>query len=162
MIPEINKILFATDLSENARHAFTYAASIANKFNSKITILHVIETLSPIVESQLAGYLGEAQWQEIQKSNQQEYADKIRERLNSFCKDMNANLANCSFVVDNILIQKGIPAEEILNTAEKTDCDIVIMGTHGYGLLADALIGSTARRVVRRCKKPVMVIRLPR
>jgi len=39
---------------------------------------------------------------------------------------------------------------------------MIVMGTHGYGMFADALIGSTARRVVRRCKKPVMVIRLPK
>ncbi|RPJ14011.1 MAG: universal stress protein, partial [Desulfobacteraceae bacterium] len=55
----------------------------------------------------------------------------------------------------------GIPVEEILKTVHSKNCNLVVMGTHGYGMLADALIGSNARRVVRRCKKPVMVIRLP-
>lgn len=162
MIPEINKILFATDLSENAKYAFKYAASIANKFEAKITILHVIETLSPIAVSQLVEYLGKEKWHEIQKTNEQEYIDRIRNRLNDFCNEMSVNLKSCSFLVDEIIIQSGIPVEEILNTAKKTGCDIVVMGTHGYGMLADAMIGSTARRVVRRCKKPVMVVRLPR
>jgi nucleotide-binding universal stress UspA family protein len=35
------------------------------------------------------------------------------------------------------------------------------MGTHGHGTLADAMMGSTARRVLRRSKKPVLVVRLP-
>jgi nucleotide-binding universal stress UspA family protein len=35
------------------------------------------------------------------------------------------------------------------------------MGTHGHGILEEAIIGSTARRVVRRSKKPVLVVRLP-
>jgi nucleotide-binding universal stress UspA family protein len=35
------------------------------------------------------------------------------------------------------------------------------MGAHGHGVLADAVMGSVSRRVVRRCKKPVLVIRLP-
>jgi nucleotide-binding universal stress UspA family protein len=162
MIPEIKKILFATDLSENAKYAFKYAAVIANKFEAKITILHVIETLSPVVESQLIGYLGEGQWHEMQKINEQEYIDKIKKRLNDFCNEMNADLKSCSFLVDEVLAKKGIPVEEILNTVNTANSDMVIMGTHGYGLLADAIIGSTARRVIRRCKKPVMAIRLPR
>ena len=36
-----------------------------------------------------------------------------------------------------------------------------MMGTQGHGILEDALIGSTARRVIRRSKKPVLVVRLP-
>ncbi|MGD8285931.1 MAG: universal stress protein [Desulfobacterales bacterium] len=35
------------------------------------------------------------------------------------------------------------------------------MGAHGQGILTNAVIGSTSRRVVRRCKKPVLVVRLP-
>ena len=35
------------------------------------------------------------------------------------------------------------------------------MGTQGHGLLEDVLIGSTAQRVIRRSKKPVLVVRLP-
>lgn len=162
MIPEIKKILFATDLSENAKYAFKYAAVIANKFEAKITILHVIEPLSPIAESQIVDFLGDVQWHEIQKNNEQEYIDKIKNRLNDFCNEMNADLKSCSFLVDEVLVKRGIPVEEILNAVNTTNSDMVIMGTHGYGLLADAIIGSTARRVIRRCKKPVMAIRLPR
>ena len=41
MIPEIKKILYTTDLSQNARYAFGYAASLANRYDAGITILHV-------------------------------------------------------------------------------------------------------------------------
>ena len=43
----------------------------------------------------------------------------------------------------------------------KGDFDFVVMGAHGHGVLEDAMIGSTSRRVLRRCKKPVLVVRLP-
>ena len=46
MIPEIKKILYATDLSENARFAFGYAASLANRYGAQIVMLHVIEEIS--------------------------------------------------------------------------------------------------------------------
>ena len=45
-IPPIKKILYATDLSENARYAFGYAVSLANQYDAKITILHVLEDRS--------------------------------------------------------------------------------------------------------------------
>ena len=47
MLPNIKMILYATDLSESARHAFGYAASLADRYGAKIVILHVIEDFSP-------------------------------------------------------------------------------------------------------------------
>jgi nucleotide-binding universal stress UspA family protein len=39
---QIKKILYATDLSETAVHAFSYAVSLANMYGAGITILHVL------------------------------------------------------------------------------------------------------------------------
>jgi len=162
MIPEIKRILYATDLSKNARHAFTYAATIANRFDAKITVLHVIETIPSNTEWQIVEYLGEERWKEIQKNKKQEFIESTKKNLNSFCDEMTSSFKSCPFLVDEIILKEGIPVDEILKTVDSKNCDMVVMGTHGYGMLADALIGSTARRVVKRCKKPVMVIRLPK
>jgi nucleotide-binding universal stress UspA family protein len=43
MIPEIKKILYATDLSKNSSYAFQYAADMAKKHNARIVILHSVE-----------------------------------------------------------------------------------------------------------------------
>jgi nucleotide-binding universal stress UspA family protein len=51
--------------------------------------------------------------------------------------------------------------EEILLEVEDKSYDMVVMGAHGHNALANALMGSTSRRVVRRSKKPVLVVRLP-
>ena len=42
-IVDIKRILYATDLSENARYAMAYAVSLANTYCAQITILHVID-----------------------------------------------------------------------------------------------------------------------
>ena len=47
MGPDIQKILYATDLSQNAAYAFRYALYLAEKLNAKLIILHVIEKMSP-------------------------------------------------------------------------------------------------------------------
>jgi len=161
MIPEIKRILYATDLSASAEHAFTYAATIANKFDAKITVLHVVETIPTSTEWQIVEYLGEDRWKEVQKDNKKTFIENTNKSLSKFCKEMSLDFKACPFLVDEILIKEGIPVDEILKAVKSKKCDMVVMGTHGYGLLADALIGSTARRVVRRCAKPVMIVRLP-
>jgi len=162
MIPEIKRILYATDLSQNARYAFGYAAGIANRFGARITVLHVLEEISHSATLRLAALLGEDKWQEIQDRNIQEVLDTIRSRLDKFCQDMGAEFDGCPFLVDDIIIKQGEPVEMILSQAKEIDCDLVVMGTRGHGILADAMMGSTATRVVRRSLLPVLTVRLPK
>ena len=77
MIPEIKKILYTTDLSPNARYAFGYAASMAEKYNAKITILNVLEYISDSMNSRLKSMMGEERWEEIQDRNEKEALSEI-------------------------------------------------------------------------------------
>ena len=161
MIPEIKKILYTTDLSDNARYAFSYAASLANRYGAGITILHVLEEMSPYADSVVINILGEEKWKEIRDANEQEVLETIKTRLEKFCEDVSSELPDCPFITDAIIVKIGNPVEEILEGAEAGDCDMVVMGAHGHGIIANAMMGSTSRRVLRRCKKPVLVVRLP-
>ena len=154
-IPEIKKILYATDLSKNARHAFVYAASIAHRYGAGITILHVLEAPPMSVY-----FLGE-QWEEIKEKNVKKAITEVNTRLDKFRANMSTEFASHPFTIDDIVVKTGIPEEHILREAEEGDFDVVVMGTHGHGAFADAMMGSTARRVLRRSQKPVLVIRLP-
>ena len=161
MIPEIKKILYTTDLSENARFAFSYAVTLANKFDAGITVLHTMEDLSPSGDSLVKSVIGEDKWQELRTQNERSILDSIQSRLADFCEDISKELPACPFVVERTLVKTGNPVEEILTEAEKENYDLIIMGAHGHGILADAVMGSVSRRVLRRCKKPALVIRLP-
>ena len=161
MIPEIKKIFYATDLSENARYCFGYAASLANRYGAGITILHVLEDVSAYQDSLVINVIGKQKWEELRKTNEQKVLDTIRERLEKFCEDVSRELPACPFITDEIIVKIGNPVEEILQEIEASGCDMVVMGTHGRGILANAMMGSTSRRVLRRCKKPVLVVRLP-
>lgn len=160
MLPQINNILYATDLSDNARYAYTYAASIAQQYGAQITILHVIEKLSAETFLQIQGYVGEEKWKKLQDEKQVDFISTIQGRLGSFCEEISNEVDACTFRVDKIIVKEGIPADEILYQAELNDADMIIMGTRGFGMFKEALMGSTARRVVRRSMLPVMVVRL--
>jgi nucleotide-binding universal stress UspA family protein len=168
---EIKKILYATDLSENARHAFAYAVSLANLYGASITLLHTVEETPGLVDKGVIGYIGAERWEEIKKKHYLEARETltgkkrdtvpIREVLDQFCENAKSSHEDHDFITDEILVTKGHPADEILSQAEKRNCDLIVMGTHGHGIIEEALLGSTARRVIRRSKKPVLVIRLP-
>lgn len=160
-IPEIKKILYTTDLSENARYAFGYAMSLANQYGAGITILHVLEA-SPSSESLVTNVIGKERWNEIRKENEGEVVNTIKQRLENFCEEVTREVPECPFITDEIIVKIGNPADEILNLVESRDYDFVVMGAHGHGFLGSAMMGSISRRVVRHSKKPVLVIRLPK
>ena len=51
----------------------------------------------------------------------------------------------------------GPPDEHILRTAERESAHMIVMGTHGHGLLGRAVLGSVAQRVVAGAKVPVLL-----
>jgi nucleotide-binding universal stress UspA family protein len=161
MLPQLKKILYATDLSENARHAYGYAASLAQQYEAQITILHVIEKLTAETFLQIEGYVGEKEWKKLQCEKQADFISAIKGRLGSFCDEISGELDACTFQVEKILVKEGVAADEILYQADLNDADAIVMGTRGFGMFKDALMGGTARRVLRRSRIPVLVVRLP-
>jgi nucleotide-binding universal stress UspA family protein len=162
VIPEIKRILYATDLSKNARYAFAYAASLAHRYAARITILHVLEELGPDATARIVDMIGPEQWEELQQNKLQQTIDRIKERLARFCEEVTQELPDCPFVTEDIKVKTGNPEEQILLEGNRGGYDLIVMGTHGHGTFAEAMMGSTARRVLRRSEKPVLVVRLPK
>ena len=171
MVPEIKKILFTTDLATSSRHALHYAAAVAAKHNAGLVILHVREEVSPSATSHLQGFLGEERWRQLTESQENQAqqiligkkreGSVIREALGEFCDAAAAALTGCEFTTDEIVVASGNVVDEILATVESRGCDLVVMGHHVRGKLGEAFVGSTSRRVLRHCKVPVLMVRLP-
>ena len=168
---KIKKILYATDLSDNARLAFAYAASLANRYGAGMILLHVLSEIPQLLDNSVVGYISAERWDEIKAQNLQEARETligksrgrraVKEVLHQFCKDTGADQKLADFVADDIVVVRGDPVKEILKAADEKNCDLIIMGSHGYGALEDAMLGGTARRVLRRAKVPVLLVRLP-
>lgn len=162
MVPKIKKILYATDLSENARYAFGYAADLAQRYDAMVTILYVMENMNHAVKVQVKEMLGQEKWDELTSKKLEYLTQKIKSRIEDFCSEMNSEIDSCRLLVEDIQITKGNPTEEILNTSKDMNADMIVMGTYGHNILQDALIGGTARKVVKNSEIPVLVIRLPK
>lgn len=157
---EIKNILYATDLSKNSAYAFRYATEIAEKNNAFIYILHIIEELPESAKNILENYLSDDQYKKF-LNKKEESKNIIRERLNIFCENVHKGDPQCVFRVASIDVLDGHPVNEILNHTQKNKCDLIIMGTHGKGVISHALLGSVAEKVIRKSKIPVMVIPIP-
>jgi nucleotide-binding universal stress UspA family protein len=147
-MPTFDKILFATDFSESSEHAFEYALSLAQQFKSQLIILHVIN--EPV---DLRGfYVPHVSFENLEKEIE-EGAQKMMER---FCTSHVKEFSDYSCE-----IVTGIPYEEILKRAETDKVSFIVLGTQGRSGIDHLLFGSTAERVVRKAKCPVVTVRLP-
>jgi nucleotide-binding universal stress UspA family protein len=160
-IPAIRKILYTTDLSDNARYAFSYAVSLARQYDARITLLHVLEELSPTAQWMVGDIIGEKRWSALKDEKQDSVIDALRSRLQAFCEEVSENVPDCPFVVADTIVETGHPVDRIIELADTGEFDVIVMGCRGLGVLGDVMLGGTSRRVLRRCSKPVLVVRLP-
>ena len=161
MIPQIKKILYATDLSKNSSYTFLYAIEMARKYGAKMVILHAIEPIRSYVYDE--GFIDTGKILERGKKEEQDRsAEYIRNHLQKFCKEVEANIGPpCGELISNILVPIGYPVEEILKAADEEGCDAIVIGTHGKGFLIQTFLGSTAGSLLERSRKPIFIIPLP-
>jgi nucleotide-binding universal stress UspA family protein len=105
--------------------------------------------------------VGEDTVVKIQHQNIEEATGEINKRLKDFCRTVEKKVGPCLDLVSETLVHLGHPVNEILGVAEKEECDLIVLGTHGKGFLEHAFLGSVSRMVLDRTRKPVFIIPLP-
>ena len=153
MIPKIKKILYATDLSKHANYAFSYAISLAMKHEAQISIINVREKLSHNTELQLTA--------DDYESAKNKLIEIIKARIDEFDELEKFDGCVYSKYVDKIIVKSGMPVEAIIRQSTEEEADLIVMGTHGHGILFTTFIGSTAQKMVQLSKIPVLVVRIP-
>jgi nucleotide-binding universal stress UspA family protein len=140
------QILVPYDASSYANSAFEKALEIAEKFDSKITVLTVLGTK---VESTTGISLERAT--EIQ-DEQEDAATKILKDLERLAKEKGVEF---SFKV----IYEPSPYKGIISFSNSNSIDLLVMGSHGRSGIKKALLGSVASGVVEHTNCPVLIIK---
>jgi nucleotide-binding universal stress UspA family protein len=143
----LKRILLPTDFSESARHALTYATSFAREYKAEVLLLHVVENLT-------VGYASDLFPVPMAE---------VFEEISGYAKIEVGKLATevrAKGVTVREQVVQGKPSLEILRIAREEAVDMIVLGTHGKGLLDQALFGSTAERVLRKAPCPVLTVRL--
>lgn len=143
--PELRRILFCTDFSENADLAFEFAVAAAMRHEGAILyILHVI----PEPDAQFwKTYVYEVD--DVDAKAKHDIDAKISE----------AYLARVASPIDmRIEIRIGRDAAEILDFAAAQAVDLIVMGRQGHNLLGKMLFGSVTETVTHKATCPVLVV----
>ncbi len=146
----LQNILVPTDFSEPADAALAYATELAEKFDGRIHLLHVVAMpyLYPIA-TEMSGFPVNELATEAQMS--------ARKTLEELAAGLGLPPGRVS--VETVV---GTPVSEILETIGDERIDLVVMGTHGRGMVEHLLLGSVAERIVRRSPVPVLTVhRIP-
>jgi len=137
----LKQILVPIDFGEASTVALTYGRALARAFGASLHLLHVMENpfLRPtaadpaMLKAAAARHLGER------------LTDEDRAALHATAA----------------LETSDDPAGEIVKYAKAYGIDLVVMGTHGRGAVAQLLVGSVAEKVVRTAPCPVLTVRHP-
>jgi universal stress protein A len=137
-------ILVPHDFGETSSAAVTYAIALARNFDAAITFLHVGDSANTAFETEFPIGLEDA------------LRDAVRERLLKIVTPQEQREFAPQFAV-----RPGNPAVEIVRYAETQKVDLIVMGTHGRGLVGHVVMGSVAEKVVRTAPCPVLTVRNP-
>lgn len=146
-ILDLKRIIVPVDFSETSKKAFLYALKFAEQFSCEITLLIVVQPMSPMVGAPLAV--------EAFSDAEDEFSEAERS-LAMLAAESHANGANSV----NSSVRIGHAPNEITKAGKDLDIDLIIIATHGYTSWRHLCIGSTAERVVRTAPCPVLVVRV--
>jgi universal stress protein A len=142
-----SNILLPTDFSDCSAEAARVARLLAERFGSRITVLHVLDepaALDPMFRGDVP-------------------LELLRSRMEQFAQEsMDAFLAAHFSGFENFdtMLASGIPYREILRKARECGAGLIVIGTHGRTGVEHVLFGSTAEKVVRIAPCPVLSVRM--
>lgn len=136
----LKRILFPTDFSIGAEHAFEHASRLALEFDAELHVLNVMPPNKPAPEDPM-DYLG------LEKENLDTWSDAAHPQVSGNLKVVHAR------------VQVTSPPEGIIYYADNHHIDLIVMSTHGRRGLDHFLVGSVAEDVVRHATCPTYTVR---
>ncbi len=135
-------IIVALDGSEHSLKALDYARELAQKFDSKLILLHAFHPTSDLRGSE--GF--------------NQMVGRRKQKGEKIIENACGRLGRVSIEVEENLLE-GPAAEAIVSVVEARKADLVVMGTRGMGSLKGMLFGSVSTKVTHYASCPVLVVR---
>jgi len=145
----LRQVMVPTDFSEASECALKYGRAFAASFGASLHVVHVVEDF---VAWSWAADTYVATLPRIREEVEAEAVARLGQLIPP---------AEAERLQAKVALLAGNPFIEIVRYAREHDIDLIVMGTHGRGPVAHALIGSVAERVVRKAHCPVLTVRHP-
>lgn len=139
-------ILIPTDGSELSMRAARNAIDLAKLCKAKVTAIHVVAPYQAIAYMGALLAATEYAYNEEAKGHAEQYLGQVR------------TMAEAEGVaIECGIISSDQPYEAIVKTVADKQCDLVVMGSHGWRGMTRLLLGSETHKVLLRCDVPVLV-----
>ncbi len=143
------KMMVAMDLSDYSAIIVGYSVWLARQLKADLVMVNVINQRDlDMVQRAMIGYEGFS-YPNYLADQEQERESKMKELTTAAGSDA----LNCRYIV-----RSGVPYHELLDAIEAEQPQMVVVGTKGRSNLADAIVGSTARKLYRRSPAPLLAI----
>jgi universal stress protein E len=152
------QILVAVDFSESSEAALKQAVWLARRTGASITLAHVLQTLHSPVTSQADPKMDMLSdlWMDSDES-QEQFEAAARKETDAKMRRMIDQHADSIDVQTRIFV--GSSFAEIVYAVENERYDLVLAGTRGLGQWEQFLVGSTAKRLIRKCPSSVWIVK---
>ncbi|MDP2065096.1 MAG: universal stress protein [Burkholderiaceae bacterium] len=142
----LRNILVATDLSSPARHAARRAAQVASASRASLTVIHVAG----------GSVLGELQrWLGQDSATETALLETAQHTLQTLSESLGGHMVQPVHQE----VARGPVVDRIIDVANRVAAGLIVIGAHGTGYLRRLALGSTAERLLRRSRRPVLVVR---
>ena len=141
------RILVPTDGSERSIKAVEGAAKFATPLGAALIVMTVVE---PYSYTHLAEYRPESI---------EQYDERVTEEAHARLEEAKKLCESLGVEAKTVMTKSFSPAEAVIEQAEKNDCDIIFMASHGRKGIAAVLLGSETQKVLTHSQIPVMVFR---
>ena len=141
----MQNILVTVDFSDVSEKILELAATVAAAFSSKLWLIHVAAP-----DPDFVGY--HAGPEVVMKQR----ADTLR-REHRWLQGQADALCQRGIETTALLVQ-GPTVETILREAQRLEVDLIVIGSHGRGMLSEAILGSVSRDVLRQATCPVLTV----
>ena len=147
---EITSILTPIDFSENATVIAEAAVYVAGKFGASLHFVFVVQEFEDY-----SGFMAPP----VNMLNlKEEILESAHLQMETFLKENEDKFKKAGITGVNSKVLSGDIAEEILGYQQSNNCNLIIMGTHGYKGFERIIFGSIADKVVKNACCPVMTI----
>jgi len=144
---KIERIVWATDGSQESERALDYAKYIAGKSGAEIVGVHVVPMPVQLLFNNLSDSKAEIRkWILKIENNAAKKFDEVKEELQK-----------TGIKFDGVIL-KGVPSDRIKEFAKRRKADLIVMGKHGHGFFESMVAGSEAVRVLKSSHVPVLPV----
>jgi universal stress protein A len=146
---EPKRILVPTDFSEHSDKALKEALDIAEKYNSKIYLLHVID--KQVQQCAVDYCLSNADVEKLETDSVNWSSEMLKKEISKFDKTDSMEI--------ELDIKKGDPFNEIVKEQKDKKIDLVVMSSFGRTGLKKYMLGSVADKVIRNATSQVLMVK---